>query len=63
MCMSSPNIPPPPPPPQEVKQPDSMAVRRRQRQAAGMASGTMLTGPSGVAANSYSTGGTSLLGG
>lgn len=63
MCMSSPNIPPPPPPPQDVKQPDSMAMRRRQRSAGGMASGTMLTGPGGVAPTSYSTGGTSLLGG
>lgn len=63
MCMSSSKTPPPPPPPQEVKQPDSMAVRRRQRQATGMASGTMLTGPAGLPAGSYSTGGTSLLGG
>lgn len=63
MCMSSPKIPPPPPPPQEVKQPDSMAMRRRQRQAAGMGGGTMLTGPSGVAAGSLNTGGASLLGG
>lgn len=63
MCMSSPKIPPPPPPPQEVKQPDSMAVRRRQRQATGMATSTMLTGPTGVSPGSYSTGGTSLLGG
>lgn len=61
--MSSSKTPPPPPPPQEVKQPDSMAVRRRQRQATGMASGTMLTGPAGLPAGSYSTGGTSLLGG
>ena len=38
-----------------------MAVRRRQRQAAGMASPTMLAGPRGV--STYSTGGTSLLGG
>jgi hypothetical protein len=40
-----------------------MATRRRQRQAAGMSSGTMLTGPSGVAAGSMNTGGTTLLGG
>ena len=38
-----------------------MVVRRRQRQAAGMASPTMLTGSRGV--STYSTGGTSLLGG
>jgi hypothetical protein len=61
MCMSSPNIPPPPPPPQAPKEPDSMAMRRRQRQASGMASPTMLTGARGV--SGYSTGGTSLLGG
>lgn len=63
MCMSSPDIPPPPPPPQEVKSADSMAVRRRQRQATGMASPTLLTGPSGVRSSSYTTGGTTLLGG
>jgi hypothetical protein len=61
--MSSPNIPSPPPPPQEAKQPDSMAVRRRQRQGSGMASPTLLTGPGGVPSSGYSTGGTSLLGG
>jgi hypothetical protein len=61
VCMSSPNIPPPPPPPQAAKEPDSMSVRRRQRQASGMASPTMLAGPRGV--STYSTGGTSLLGG
>jgi hypothetical protein len=38
-----------------------MAIRRRQRQASGMASPTMLTGARGV--SGYSSGGTSLLGG
>lgn len=61
MCMSTPNIPPPPPPPQEVKQPDSMAARKKVRPAAG--AGTLLTGPSGVANTSLNTGGATLLGG
>lgn len=62
MCMSTPSMPPPPPPPQEVKQPDSMAMRRAKRPT-GMGQGTMLTGPSGVAAGSMNTGGSTLLGG
>jgi hypothetical protein len=63
MCMSSPNIPPPPPPPQEAKPADAMPVRRAARARGGMGMGTMLTGPSGVAAGALNTSGTSLLGG
>lgn len=64
MCMSSPDIPPPPPPPQEVKQPDSGALRDRARRnrAGGMTSGSLLTGPSGVAQGALTTGRTTLLG-
>lgn len=61
MCMSSPSIPAPPPPPQEVKQPDTMAERRKVRPQAG--AGTLLTGPSGVAKTALNTGGSTLLGG
>ena len=61
MCVSSPSMPAPPPPPQEVKQPDSAAMRRKARPAAG--AGTLLTGPSGVANTSLNTGGSTLLGG
>lgn len=60
MCMSSPKIPPPPPPPQEVKMPDTGQLQRGKRQAAGMAGGTLLTGPSGIA--SVPTGSNTLLG-
>lgn len=62
MCMSSPDIPPPPPPPQDVKQPDSanMANRSRRARAGGMTGGSLLTGPSGVAA--APTGRATLLG-
>lgn len=65
MCMSSPKIPKPTPPPQETKQPDSQAIRSRQRDRARMTggNGTILTGPSGVSAGALNTGGTSLLGG
>jgi hypothetical protein len=62
MCLSKPNIPAPPPPPQESKTPDTMNQRRKQRQA-GMGGGTLLTGPSGIAASSMNTGGSTLLGG
>ena len=63
MCMpSAPNIPPPPPPPQEIKQPDSAALTdKAKKNRAGIVGGSLLTGPSGVAA--VSTGKTSLLGG
>lgn len=61
MCVSTPKMPAPPPPPQEVKQPDTMAERRKVRPAAG--AGTLLTGPSGVANTSLNTGGSTLLGG
>jgi hypothetical protein len=62
--MSSPDIPPPPPPPQESKQPDQAqmsANMRRNRVAGGMAGGSLLTGPSGVAAGAP-TGRATLLG-
>lgn len=62
MCLSSPDIPPPSPPPQESKAPDTTAQRRKQRQT-GMGAGTLLTGPSGIAAGGLNTGGTTLLGG
>lgn len=65
MCMSSPKIPPPPPPPpppQDVKAPDTMAATRKGKQV-GMGAGTLLTGPSGVANNALTTGGSTLLGG
>ena len=62
MCMSTPKIPAPPPPPQEVKQPDTMNQRRKGRPM-GMGGGTLLTGPSGVASSTMSTGGSTLLGG
>lgn len=60
MCFSSPKVPPPPPPPQEVKAPDVGQLQRGKKQAAGMAGGTLLTGPSGIA--SMPTGGNTLLG-
>lgn len=63
MCMSSPDIPPPPPPPQEVKQPDSTNLTgKAKRNRTGMASASLLTGPSGVAQGAPTTGRTSLLG-
>lgn len=63
MCMSSPDIPPPPPPAQEVKQPDSAALTdKAKKNRAGIVGGSLLTGPSGVAAGSMTTGKTSLLG-
>lgn len=68
MCMSdSPAIPAavaPPPPPQDSKAPDIAAVRRKPSNAqSGIAGGTLLTGPSGIANNTLNTGGGSLLGG
>lgn len=67
MCLAkTPNIPPPPPPPpppQEVKQPDSAALRTgARRNRAGMAGGSLLTGPSGVSQGALTTGRTTLLG-
>ena len=63
MCMSSPDIPPPPPPPQEVKQPNSDVLRdRARRNRAGMAGGSLLTGPSGIAPSALTTGKATLLG-
>lgn len=64
MCLSKPNIPAPPPPPQEVKQPDAGALRSsaQRNRAGGMTGGSLLTGPSGVAAPA-ATGKNSLLGG
>lgn len=64
MCLSKPNIPAPPPPVQEAKQADTMnASTRRTQKRSGMSSGSLLTGPSGVATAMNNTGGTSLLGG
>jgi len=60
MCMSTPKMPAPTPPPQEVKQPNTMAERRKVKPMAG--GGTLLTGPSGVASASLNTGGSTLLG-
>lgn len=65
MCLAkTPDIPPPPPPPQEVKQPDSGALRdsARRNRAGGMAGGSLLTGPSGVAPGALPTGKATLLG-
>jgi hypothetical protein len=59
--MSTPKMPAAAPPPQDVKQPDTMAQRKKVRPAAG--AGTLLTGPSGVANTSLNTGGSTLLGG
>lgn len=62
MCMSKPNIPPPPPP-QEVKQPDSAVLRdSARRNRSGMAGGSLLTGPSGIAPGALTTGKATLLG-
>lgn len=64
MCMSKPDIPPPPPPVQEVKPADTAnAATRRTQKRSGMASGSLLTGPSGISSAGLNTGGTSLLGG
>ncbi len=63
MCGSSPDIPPPPPPPQEVKQPDSVTLKdSAKRNRSGMAGGSLLTGPSGVAGSTVNTGKATLLG-
>ena len=65
MCLvKTPDIPPPPPPPQEVKQPDTSVLRdsARRNRASGMASGSLLTGPSGIAPGALTTGKTTLLG-
>lgn len=64
MCLAKPNIPPPPPPPQEIKQPDISSLRdsARRNRAGGMAGGSLLTGPSGIAPGALPTGRTTLLG-
>ncbi len=64
MCLSKPNIPAPPPPPQEVKQPDSamLADKSRRNRAGGMISGSLLTGPAGVAQSAVNTAKATLLG-
>lgn len=63
MCLSKPNIPPPPPPPQEIKQPDISNLRdSARRNRSGMAGGSLLTGPSGVAPGALPTGKATLLG-
>ena len=61
MC-SSPNIPAPPPPPQSAKMPDSMGARRKARNPM-LTTGTLLTGPGGVAPGTSNTAGSTLLGG
>ena len=64
MCFSKPSIPGPPPPVQEVKPADTAnAATRRTQKRSGMAGGSLLTGPSGIAPQTVNTGGTSLLGG
>ncbi len=61
MCLSKPNIPTPVEP-QAVKQPEMAAVSRSsQRNRSGMAGGTLLTSPSGVA-TAAPTGKATLLG-
>jgi len=74
MCLgSSPSIPAPEPvtPPQETKTPDtiqaSQAARKARQAAGGMAggatgAGTLLTGPSGIAAGALNVAKPSLLG-
>lgn len=64
MCLSKPDIPPPPPPPQEVKQPETATLREgaRRNRSGMVGSGSLLTGPSGVAAGSLTTAKSSLLG-
>jgi hypothetical protein len=67
MCMSTPSVPPPPPPPQEIKQPDNAAkpadMMRQRRNSAAMGAGSLLTGPTGIAASALNTGKSTLLGG
>ena len=63
MCLAKPNIPPPPPPPQEIKQPDISNLRdSARRNRSGMAGGSLLTGPSGIAPGALPTGKATLLG-
>lgn len=62
MCMSSPKTPKTPPATQEVKQPETTMLRRKKTGGM-MAGGTLLTGPSGVANASLTTGAPTLLGG
>lgn len=67
MCLggSAPSAPAPPPPPQAPQDPnlsDLAATRKARQQAAGMAGGTLLTGPSGIDNSMLNTGGASLLG-
>lgn len=66
MCLSSTPDIPKPVPPQDVKQAESSAgvstARRNAQAAGGMASSTLLTGPSGVENASLNLGKTSLLG-
>lgn len=73
MCTSSgptiaPAPPPPPAPPPAApdKAPQQQAVGARRRPGVntpGMAAGSLLTGPSGIASNALNTGASSLLGG
>ena len=61
--ITPPAPPPPPPPPQETKQPDISNLRdRARRNRSGMAGGSLLTGPSGIAPGALPTGKATLLG-
>lgn len=64
MCLSTPKIPEPQQP-QAAKEPDmaALASNAKKNRTGGMAGGSLLTGPSGVANAAASTGKTSLLGG
>lgn len=64
MCLSTPKIPTPEQP-QAAKEPDITALQAnaRKNRTGGMAGGTLLTSPSGVANAAASTGKTTLLGG
>ncbi len=63
MCLAKPNIPPPPPPPQEAKAPDISNLRdSARRNRSGMAGGSLLTGPSGIAPGALPTSKATLLG-
>ena len=64
MCLAkTPNIPPPPPPPQEAKAPDVSQLRdSARRNRSGMAGGSLLTGPAGIAPGALPTGKATLLG-
>lgn len=63
MCLAKPNIPTPEPV-QEKKEPDAAALRSNaRRNRTGMAGGSLLTSPNGVANAAAATGKNTLLGG